>query len=54
MNEDKAILESVVIRYKNAPSIEISAQEIEKMNRAKEALEMIYQAKNIAERLSKL
>lgn len=54
MTEEKPILESVEIRYRNAPTIYITAQQIEMMNKAAEALEMIHLAKNIAERLSKL
>ena len=52
--QEKPILESIEIRYKNAPSIYLTAQQIELMTKAAEALDMIHLAKNVAVRLSKL
>lgn len=47
-------LERVILRYMDGTETHLTWQDIDRMNKAADALDMIQSAKNIATRLSKL
>lgn len=51
MSQDEAKIASVEIRYMHRPSIYITGEEIERMEKAADAIEIMNRAKEIARRL---